>query len=185
MTDPHTDPTGTVPPTGPTGPTDPVDAADDARWHLVLHSEPLRIARLPPGSAVPEWSRRPSPLSSVTWNAHETSVIAAARYVPVGADQAGPFRAFEIQGPLDFTLVGVLRGLLTPLADHDVSVITKSTFDTDWILVPVEQVAVAVAAWRARGHVVETPDEDATGATGAAGAPGAPATPDTPGQERS
>lgn len=128
-------------------------------WHLTVHAEPLKLARLDPGSPVPEWARRPGPLSSVTWNAHETSIIARADLVPVGVHQAGPFRAFEIDGPLDFTLVGVLSGLLEPLAAHGVNVITKSTFDTDWILVPVEQVDTAVAAWRAEGHHIRVVGE--------------------------
>lgn len=135
-------------------------------WHLTLHPQPLKLARLDPGSPVPEWARAPSPLSSVTWNAHETSVMAPAEFVPVGVHQAGPFQAFEIDGPLDFTLVGVLSGLLEPLAAHHVNVITKSTFDTDWILVPVDQVDAATQAWQAHGHHIRgAAGTDSTGPT--------------------
>lgn len=142
-------------------------ADDQHLWQLTLHAEPLKLARLDPGSPVPDWARSGAPLSSVSWNAHETSVIAAAQAVPVGVHQAGPFQAFEIDGPLDFTLVGVLSGLLEPLAVHQVNVITTSTFDTDWILVPVEQVEVATRAWRAQGHRIRVAEP-------AARVPGAP-----------
>lgn len=137
-------------------------SADDVRWHLRLHERPLKIARLDPGSAVPEWARRPGPLSSVTWNEFETSVIAPADVVPIGVDQAGPFQAFQVEGPLDFTLTGVLGGLLRPLAQVQVSVITMSTFETDWVLVPVDQVDIAAEALRRRGHTISGSDNTGT-----------------------
>lgn len=66
----------------------------------------------------------------------------------------GPFRAFEVQGPLDFSLTGVLSSLLGPLARAEISVFTLSTFDTDWILVPSASREAAAAALRAAGHTV-------------------------------
>lgn len=124
-------------------------------WHLFGHDRPVKIARLDAGSAVPQWVRGGDPLTSVTWNAHETSVVAPADQVPIGVQQVGPFQAFEIRDPLDFTLTGVLNGLLTPLAREGISVFTISTFDTDWILVPVEQAERAANVWRYNGHTVE------------------------------
>ncbi|GAB76445.1 hypothetical protein SAMN05421595_1573 [Austwickia chelonae] len=124
-------------------------------WHLTMHERPVKIARLEPGSAVPQWARGGHPLTSVTWNAKETSVIAAADEVPIGVVQAGPFHAFEIEGPLDFTLTGVLGGLLAPLAREGVAVITLSTFETDWILIPVDQSKQAATVWRYNGHTVD------------------------------
>ena len=74
----------------------------------------------------------------------------------IGADAPveGPFRAFEVQGPLDFSLTGVLSGLLDPLARAGISVFTLSTFDTDWILVSSTSREPAVAALRSAGHTV-------------------------------
>lgn len=74
----------------------------------------------------------------------------------VGADAfvEGPFRAFEVHGPLDFSLTGVLSGVLEPLARAEISVFTLSTFDTDWILVPSTSREPAVAALRSAGHTV-------------------------------
>ncbi len=79
--------------------------------------------------------------------------------MPKKAKQAGPFTAFAVQGPLDFSLVGVLATLLQPIADAEISVLTISTFDTDWLLVPVDDAERAAEAWRTAGHevVVATP----------------------------
>lgn len=119
---------------------------------------------------------RREPLTSVTWNAKETSVIAPADLVPADATQAGPFHAFEIEGPLDFTLTGVLNGLLKPLAQEAIAVITLSTFETDWILIPSEQSARAANVWRYNGHTVDLPGtvpiDPATGGVAAVGSEG-------------
>ena len=74
------------------------------------------------------------------------------RSVPKKAKQAGPFTAFAVEGPLDFSLTGVLATLLQPLADAEISVFTISTFDTDWVLVPVGDAERAAEEWRRRGH---------------------------------
>lgn len=157
------------------------------RWVLRLHSQAVAIARLPPGSPLPPWAPG-GPLTSVTWNAHETSVVAPADSVPADIEQAGPFYAFEVKGPLDFTLVGVLHDLLEPLAAEGISVVTMSTFDTDWILVPLVQCPAATRAWRDCGHTVEsTLDPDLQVAGSAAppdAAPGAPAAATAPDPSR-
>ena len=101
----------------------------------------------------PAWAESSS-LFSITATARETSVVCAARSVPKKAQQAGPFTAFAVQGPLDFSLTGVLATLLQPLAEAEISVFTISTFDTDWILVPVDDAERAAEEWRRRGHDV-------------------------------
>ncbi len=62
--------------------------------------------------------------------------------------------AFAVEGLLDLALVGVLAGLLVPLAEGGVPVFTISTYDTDWILVPIADAERAAEAWRRRGHTV-------------------------------
>ena len=57
-------------------------------------------------------------------------------------------------GTLDFSLVGVLSSLLTPLAEAGVSVFALSTFDTDYLLVRQGNLEQAVQALGAAGHAV-------------------------------
>lgn len=133
------------------------------RWELFLHSQPLAIARLDAGADIPAWASTSSPLRSVTRNDFETSIICSSANVPADVTQAGPFLAFEVRGPLDFTLTGVLSGLLGPLADENISVFTVSTFDTDWILVPTHQCRAATEVWRSRGHLIDADGEHGPG----------------------
>ncbi len=115
--------------------------------------EKLAVVRLGPGAEVPSWAESSS-LFSVTATARETSVVCARRSVPKKAQQEGPFTAFAVEGPLDFSLTGILAELLQPLAEAEISVFTISTFDTDWILVSVDDAERTAEEWRRRGHNV-------------------------------
>ena len=120
---------------------------------LQRYPETLAVVRLGPGSEVPAWAESSS-VFSITATATETSVVCAARSVPTKAVAQRPFTAFEVEGPLDFALTGILAGLLAPLAEAGISVFSLSTFDTDWLLVPGGDADRAAEAWRAAGHEV-------------------------------
>ena len=45
------------------------------------------------------------------------------------------WRAFRIQGVLDFSLVGILAPIAQLLAEHRIGIFAVSTFNTDYILV--------------------------------------------------
>ena len=132
---------------------------------LMRYPETLAVVKLGPGAEVPVWAESSS-IFSVTATATETSVVCAARNVPKKAVHQRPFTAFQVEGPLDFALTGVLSQLLSPLAEAEISVFTLSTFDTDWILVPGDDADRAEEEWRRSGHTVE------------------PAVPHTPGESR-
>ena len=127
-----------------------------AESSYVLHRFPetLAVVGMPAGTEVPSWAESSS-VFSVTATAGETSIVCARRSVPKKVKQAGPFTAFQVQGPLDLALTGVLSSLLAPLAEAEISVFTISTFDTDWILVPQERADDATEEWRRRGHTVD------------------------------
>jgi hypothetical protein len=113
------------------------------------------VCRLPAGTALPSaLSRGPDDKSvvSVTWTPDETSIICPAALVPPDASAESPWRCLRVVGPLDFALVGVLASLVGPLAEARVSVVTFSTYDTDYLLVPTVRLADAIAAITRAGH---------------------------------
>lgn len=123
-------------------------------WTLRLHEGELVFAGLPAGSDMPAWAKDARPLSSIAWHEGETSVLAPCDVVPDGVETFGPWRAFEVEGQIDFLLTGVLHGIISPLAAGQIAVTTVSTYRTDWILVPSEQTAQAVNVWRYHGYAV-------------------------------
>lgn len=123
---------------------------------LTLRDGAQSVCRLPPGDPVPEWAA--GSFVSITRTPTELSVTCATEAVPpdvaTAAGCEGPFRALEVSGPLDFSMVGVLSRLTAALAEAEVSVFVVSTFDTDWILVPEPALGRAVWALRGHGHEV-------------------------------
>ncbi|HSE07690.1 MAG TPA: ACT domain-containing protein [Nocardioidaceae bacterium] len=125
---------------------------------LLQHDEPLAVVRLGPGADIPDWAVSGT-LLSVTATADETSLVCNHAGVPRKSRHEGPFTAFSVDGPLDFTLTGVLSALLGPLAEREIPVFTVSTFDTDWILVPADQAEQAAEQWRGSGHEVQSANQ--------------------------
>lgn len=115
--------------------------------------ETLAVVKLPPGGEVPEWAESSS-IFSITATATETSLVCAGRSVPTKATHHKPFTAFRVEGPLDLETTGVLVELLTPLAEAGISVLTLSTYETEWVLVRVQDADRAAEEWRRRGHEV-------------------------------
>lgn len=125
----------------------------DQIFTLHQYPEKLVVASLAAGAEVPSWAESAS-LFAIIATASETTVICAGRSVPKKVPQHGPFTAFAVAGVLDFSLTGVLAGLLAPLAEAAISVFTVSTYPTDWLLVPTEKAEAAAEEWRRTGHTV-------------------------------
>ena len=70
-------------------------------------------------------------------------------------ENEGPWRAFEVQGPLDFALTGILASIAGPLAHASISIFALSTYRTDYILVREQDMDAAVRVLRKEGHTVK------------------------------
>ena len=64
------------------------------------------------------------------------------------------WRAFCIQGVLDFSLIGILAKLSGILAAHRIGLFAVSTFNTDYILVKEENFEKALAALASEGYTI-------------------------------
>lgn len=128
----------------------------DLQLHLLHHTEPHSLAQVGADDPV-EWAPGSSVVFSVTRSADRTSVICATSAVPAGVETEGPFHVFEVAGPLSFDTVGLLAGLLNPLAARGISVVTLSTYDTTWVLVPTDRADDAQVALRKSGCLVTPP----------------------------
>lgn len=64
------------------------------------------------------------------------------------------WRAIQVSGPLDFSLVGILSGISTVLAQARVSIFALSTYNTDYILLRATDLPRAVEVLKAAGHTL-------------------------------
>lgn len=121
---------------------------------LTVLDEELAVCRLESGEPLPAWMA--GPFISLTRTINELPVVCAAVSVPDFVTADAGWRGLRVEGPLPFSLVGILASLSATLAEAEISVFVISTFDTDYILVKDEDLARAVVSLEAAGHDVGT-----------------------------
>jgi hypothetical protein len=112
------------------------------------------VVRLDPGSEVPRWARGSS-FASVTRTRHELSIVCDEAEVPASATRQGGFCGLRVSGPLDFSETGILASLADPLAKAGISIFAVSTYDTDYLFLPVARESEAHAALVRAGHTLQ------------------------------
>lgn len=85
----------------------------------------------------------------------ENSLVCITDEVPpnVTARDDG-WRAFRIEGTLDFSLIGILSKISSLLAEHKIGIFAVSTYNTDYILTKSENFNNALTALCNAGYEV-------------------------------
>ena len=82
----------------------------------------------------------------------ENSLVCPTDRVPPNTTRRDDgWRAFRIQGVLDFSLIGILARISTVLAENGVGLFALSTFNTDYILVKEENFSRALTVLEKAG----------------------------------
>ena len=85
----------------------------------------------------------------------ENSLVCLTGEVPENAtEREDGWRAFRIQGVLDFSLIGILSAISGILAENKIGIFAISTFNTDYILVKAENLQRAADALARAGYTV-------------------------------
>ena len=85
----------------------------------------------------------------------ENSLVCPREYIPDNASVCDHgWRAFRIAGTLDFSLVGILAGISSLLADSGIGIFAVSTFDTDYIFTKAENFERALDVLAGAGYAV-------------------------------
>jgi len=65
------------------------------------------------------------------------------------------WKAFRIQGILDFSLIGILSRIAMLLADNNIPIFTLSTYNTDYVLVKKENYQKGLEILKSAGYEIE------------------------------
>jgi len=123
------------------------------RYKLRILPGRMAVCRLSPTAPIPDWAGTSSLLAFVRTK-DELCVVCAEGDVPANITAEPGWRTLQVQGPLDFSQVGVLASLATVLAEANISLFALSTFDTDYLLVKQSHLERAVEALTQAGHQV-------------------------------
>ncbi|MEM7171662.1 MAG: ACT domain-containing protein [Pseudomonadota bacterium] len=105
------------------------------KLEMTLMREVLAVCRLEAEAVVPAWLDLSAAFFALTRSNEELSVVCAANLVPDDVTAERDWRAFKVEGPLDFALTGIMAKLTAPLAAAGISIFAISTYDTDYLLV--------------------------------------------------
>ena len=122
---------------------------------LIEYPESYAIVRLAPNGEVPAWAHC-GEFSSITRTPEELSVICQEQYIPPDQVLVKGWHLIGCQGPLEFSAVGILAQLTAVLMEAGLSILTISTYNTDYILTR-NQESTRIALQKA-GHEVVQPD---------------------------
>ena len=85
----------------------------------------------------------------------EKSLVCITSEVPENTIQRDDgWKAFRIQGVLDFSLIGILAKIATVLADNGISIYAVSTYNTDYVLIKKENYQKALDILQTTGYKI-------------------------------
>lgn len=94
-----------------------------------------------------------SPYFFIGQTPEEKSLVCPTDAVPKNVlKQADHWRAFKIQGVLDFSLIGILAKISGLLAENNLGLFTISTYNTDYILTQEKDYQNALDLLQAAGY---------------------------------
>lgn len=126
--------------------------------NLLLLEDDYAIVKFKPDHTLPQWAANyDGGLLSITRTSDELSIVCKEAKIEEDTIQyiEKPWRCLKVEGPLDFSLTGILNELTKPLAEHQISIFAISTYDTDYLLVKSELIERTIQVLEEQGHVIE------------------------------
>ncbi len=120
---------------------------------LIVLTDTFAICRFDKDAGIPDWAK--GSFCSITRTDDELSIVCEQGNVPIDVQAERGWRCLKVVGPLDFALTGIVARLTAPLAAAGISVSVIATYDTDYLLVKVENLKPSIVALRQAGHMVE------------------------------
>ena len=85
----------------------------------------------------------------------ENSLVCMTEDVPANTtEREDGWKAFRIEGVLDFSLIGILAGIAGVLAEHGISIFAVSTYNTDYVLIKRESYGKALEILGGAGYEI-------------------------------
>lgn len=122
---------------------------------LTLLPQEIIVCQLDPGAPTPEL---PEGFSALLRTPGELTLICEKWAAPSGAIIEEGWRVLVVQGPFEFSTVGILSELSACLAAAGISILALSSYDTDHILVKQDFLNITLVALHAGGHRVIQPE---------------------------
>jgi hypothetical protein len=118
---------------------------------LRLLADTFAVHRMNPQMAVPAAVFESTP-HFIAQTEEELSIVCKDNVFVQSERCESDWACFQVIGPLDFTLVGIIARISQTLASERISIFVISTFDTDYILVKNADLDRALRVLRSEGY---------------------------------
>ena len=120
---------------------------------MTLKKLPLSFSVCKVESLSDETLRLPFTFTAVT--DEEISVVTPTENVRFNTvSRSDGWRAFRIEGTLDFSLIGILARISTLLAESGIGIFAVSTYNTDYVFVKEENFPSALSVMENNGYSI-------------------------------
>jgi len=111
------------------------------------------VCRFDCNEVIPDWAKD-SGFYSITRTFEELSIVCSQENIPDEVKCEKDWRILKVEGPLDFSLIGILSSISTVLTQNKISIFAISTFDTDYILLKDKDFDNAISALSHAGYEI-------------------------------
>lgn len=118
---------------------------NDIKLRMKLLKDKYGVCRLYKTDIIPSWGIE-GEFYSVTRTEDELSIVCLQKYIPNGIKCEKDWKVLKVEGPLDFSLIGILASISSLMAEKSISIFAISTYDTDYILVKDKNINDAIRA---------------------------------------
>lgn len=115
----------------------------DNKLNLKLLKGKYSVCRLDKNNEIPKWIFKEE-FFSITKTEDELSIVCLQDNIKENIRCEKDWKILKIEGPLDFSLIGILSGISTLMANNDISIFAISTYDTDYVLIKEESINRAI-----------------------------------------
>ena len=125
--------------------------------NLSILNDKYSIYKFKSESALPAWIYS-SEFYSITKTRDEVSVVAIQTDL-TSEDiicKNNDWRMIKIEGPLDFSIVGIIADLSAIFKKKNISIFTLSTYDTDYILLKQKDLDTGIQMLIENGHNISS-----------------------------
>lgn len=122
--------------------------------NLSVLNEKIAILKSSPDKNIPSWVFDNKRFISVTYTDEELLIVCSENVIPDNHEMTVEkgWKCIKVDGPLDFSLTGILTSLTSPLAEADISIFAISTYDTDYLLIKGYKLEKALEVLTKSGH---------------------------------
>jgi uncharacterized protein len=121
-------------------------------FNLIVFDKKYSIYKFRKDAVLPEWVYA-TEFCSLTRTEEELSVVTVQTdHVSDWVECSKDWRILKIEGPLDFSLTGVIADISLILKEVRISIFIISTYDTDYILVKEKNLKTALDSLQNKGY---------------------------------